>query len=136
MTQPERGWQEVSGNGRHYDELLIAALAGGASITRAAEMVGAAERTVRRRLADTAFAARLEGARRQVVVEAIDQLGAATTAATTTLAHLMSDRYPPPVRLRAALAVLETYHKYKTAAELEGRLSALEAASAAQQPGR
>jgi hypothetical protein len=121
---------------RSYDETLIASLAAGATIVGAAETAGITERTVRRRLDDPAFVARLDEARRAVVTEAMDRLGAATTAAVGTLIRLMSQDQPPHVRLRAALGILEAYHKHRSDQAVVERLATLEAEIAAIKQGR
>lgn len=93
----------------------------------AAAQAGIAPRTVWRRLDDPAFVARLDAAKLQTIQAAIDRLAAGTTAAATTLTALMGREHPPSIRLRAAVAVLDTVHKYRTTADLEARLSAVEA---------
>jgi hypothetical protein len=116
------------------DAALLAALAGGATVTLAAEQAGIAPRTAWRRLDDPDFRAQLDTARRQTVAAAIDVLGKASTAAAATLVDLMTKDKPPSTRLGAARAILELGGKMRETAELEERIATLEAALLAQQP--
>jgi hypothetical protein len=117
----------MTGNGRHYDESLIAALAGGASVTRAAQMVALSERTVCRRLEDAAFRTAVGAVRAEMLTSAVGVLARAATAAAATLQHLISSTYPPSTRLAAARSVLELGTRLREAEELEARLVVLEA---------
>lgn len=122
-------WRTVAHRGRQAaDDVLITSLAAGMTAEQAASQAGVGVRTVVRRLADDDFCRRLDAAKQQTVQAAIDRLAAGTTAAATTLVGLMGREHPPSIRLRAAVAVLDTVHKYRTTADLEARLSAVEAA--------
>ena len=89
---------------RNADEAILLALACGATGEAAARTAGVAERTVRRRLADPAFKARLASLRSDMVQRASGSLTAASQQAVQTLMVLQKEGSPPAVRLGAARA--------------------------------
>lgn len=112
------------------DPALLAALAAGATIDAAAKSAGVSPATVRRRLADPAFRERLDLAQGELVAQAVAALSGASGEAVATLRRLLRDA-PPATQLGAARAVLELGSKLREAADLERRISELEAAQAA-----
>jgi hypothetical protein len=119
--------------GRHgADEALLLALACGATADSAAQKAGVGARTVHRRLADPDFRRRLQELRGDMVQRTSGALTAASTEAVRTLLELLKPTQPPAVRLGAARAVLELGLKLREAAELEGRLAAVEERLAAK----
>jgi hypothetical protein len=118
------------------DAVLVAALAGGATIAEAAKRAHVAERTVYRRLAEPAFRQQVAEARSRMVSEAVGALALAAHAAVGVLIQLMQSSVPPATRLNAAKAILELGRQLRESEEFEQRLTALEAAQqSAQQIG-
>jgi hypothetical protein len=98
----------VAGSGKHHrDEALIAALAAGGNAAAAARQAGVNERTVRRRLADPAFRARVDEARAELVRAAIGRLATIGTLAADKLQDLIGNARSEQVQLGAARAALE-----------------------------
>ena len=90
---------------------------------------GISESTARRRLADRDFRAKLDEARRELVVGVVARLaGAAERAIDVQLELLESSDTPPAVRRQVARDVLSTLDELGASRDLEGRLEALEAA--------
>jgi hypothetical protein len=89
------------------DDVLILALAAGGNAAASAAHAGLSERTVRRRLADATFRARVDEARAELVGRAVGRLAAVGQLAADTLKELIGKTSPPAVRLGAARAVLE-----------------------------
>jgi hypothetical protein len=95
-------------------------------VENAARQVGVAPRTVHCRLADEGFRQRLQAMRADMLQRSSGALTAAAHEAVRTLLELLKPTMPPAVRLGAARSVLEIGIKLREAADLEGRLSALE----------
>ncbi len=112
---------------RNADEVLLLALACGATAEQAALQAGLSARTVQRRQADPAFQRRLQGARDDIVKRATGLVTAATLEAVQTLRGLQHPSVPASVRLGAARAVLELSMKMRESADLAARIEALEA---------
>jgi hypothetical protein len=108
------------------DAVLVAALAGGATQADAAAEAGVSERTVRRRLDAPAFRQDLDVARADLVRTSTDRLVAGVGAAIDTLEELMATA-PAYVRVRAATAMLDAAHKWRSTMDLEERIGRLEA---------
>jgi hypothetical protein len=102
------------------------ALACGATLEGAARQAGVSESTVRRRVKDPQFLAKLQALRGDMVQRTSGALTAAGTASVQTLLELQKPTAPPATRLGAAKAVLELGMKVRETAELEQRLAALE----------
>jgi hypothetical protein len=85
----------------------VAALAAGLSVTKAAEKAEVSPRTVRRRLKDDAFKARVERARARILDRVVAKLTALGAVAVKTLGDLMKAGVGENVRLGAARATLE-----------------------------
>jgi hypothetical protein len=109
---------------RRADEKLLVALAGGASIRKAARVARVCQATVSRRLDDPAFKKRLGAIRDKFLDRAIGRLAATATAASATLRKLLKAK-SETVRLGAARSILELHCRLKEHAELEAKLSDL-----------
>jgi hypothetical protein len=98
----------VAGDGRKQgDAALVAGLAAGLSVAKAAEKAGLSARTARRRLQDDAFKARVERARARILDRVVAKLTALGAVAVKTLGDLMEAGAGENVRLGAARATLE-----------------------------
>jgi AcrR family transcriptional regulator len=88
---------------------VLLALSQGATITKAAQSAGIHRSTVYEWLRkDARFAAALQQSREDYVEALRDQLQGLSALALTALESLLEDpKTPPPVRLRAALAILQ-----------------------------
>lgn len=126
----------MSAGGRpNGDEAILLALACGATYANAAQQAGVHERTVRRRMANPAFVARLRHLRGEMLERAGGALVAAAMKSVQTLLSLQDMNQPPAVRLGAARAVLEIGLKIREVAELEVRLRELEERIEGTTPG-
>jgi hypothetical protein len=119
---------------KNADDVLVVALACGATIDTAAQRAGVAVRTVNRRLKDPDFQKRLAEVRTDMVKRATGVLTAAALEAVKTLMDLQKAATPAAVRLGAARTILEFGIKLREATEMEERIAALEAQLAAQPP--
>ncbi len=108
------------------DDVLAMALACGATAEQAATKGGVSLRTVRRRMTDPAFQAKVREIRRETVERTAAMLTAASSEAVRTLLGLQKDTVPAAVRLGAARAILEIGMKAREIAELEVQLRELE----------
>jgi hypothetical protein len=117
---------------RNHD-VLLAALACGASQEKAAQQAGVSRSTVQRRLADPAFQRQLEAFRAELVQRTTAVLTASGLEFVKTLVALTSADTPAPTRLGAARAGLEMAAKYRELADIEQRLRALEQRQAESQ---
>jgi hypothetical protein len=95
---PKRGKKDV-------EDALLLALASGASIAAAAGQAKCSESTVRRRLKDAAFRARVHAARSEMVQAAVGRLATLGTAAADELDRLIRNGKDDNVKLGAARAV-------------------------------
>jgi hypothetical protein len=111
---------------RNADDVLMLALACGATLEGAARQAGVSESTVRRRAKDPQFQRKLQALRADMVQRASGALTAAGTESVRTLLDLQRPSVPPATRLGAAKATLELGMKVRETAELEQRLAALE----------
>jgi transposase len=117
----------VTHSGRqNADAALIAALAGGASRQKAAQMADVSESTVYRRLADAEFVSQVESARADMVDQATGRLTYLTLAAIEMAAKLMLTAESETVRLGAVRTILEYGTKFHDNEEFESRLESLE----------
>ena len=110
---------------RIADELLVAALAQGKTHAEAGRIAGMSARTVRRRLQDDDFGARVEQARAEVTSAAAAQLAGLYPRAIGALSDLLDDK-EGSVRLRAAQAVLKAGPELKAHTDFEQRLLEIE----------
>src|SRR5260370_36464533 len=116
------------------NEVLLAALACGASQEKAGQQAGVSRSTVKRRLADPAFRRQIEAFRADLVERTAAVLSASGLEFVKTLVELANAKTPPATRLGAARAGLELGVKYRELTSLEGRMAALEEQLAATSP--
>jgi hypothetical protein len=91
---------------KNVDQIVLLALAAGGTPAAAAQQAKCSERTVRRRLLDPAFRARVEEARSKMVSDAVGKLASLGVAAADTLRQLLAVG-TERVQLGAARSVLE-----------------------------
>jgi hypothetical protein len=111
---------------RGADGKLLLALACGATAEAAARQAGVSESTVRRRLKEPAFVAKLNKTRAEMHLRVADQLTAASTEGVRTMVQLMKETNSGSVRLGAARSVVELSAKVRETADLAIRLADLE----------
>ena len=111
---------------RNVDQLLLMALACGATYEAAGAKAGVSKATVYRRLQDPEFQRQLQETQAEMVRRTSGTLTAAGTEAIKTLLALLQPSTPAAVRLGAARTVLELGIKIRELAELEKRVAALE----------
>lgn len=116
----------AGGDRRNADAVLIAALAGGATIQAASAAARVAESTVYRRLRDDEFQRQISTARGEMIARAVGALADASAKAVTTLSDLL-DAENESVALGAARSILEMGAKLRENIELERRIADLEA---------
>jgi hypothetical protein len=110
---------------RPADELLVHALASGQTDVQAAASAGVSARTVRRRRRERAFMKQVRKARAELVSGAAGKLAGSMTAASDTLASLLTDD-DPAIRLKAADKILAHALRAAELVDLEARVSELE----------
>jgi hypothetical protein len=109
------------------DDVLLQALACGATVENAARKAGMTERTAYRRLADPGFKARLHHLKADMVQRTAGMLTGAGMGSVKTLVDIQQDAaVPPGVRRRAARDVLELGLHFRENADLEERIASLE----------
>jgi hypothetical protein len=112
---------------KRADQVLLQALACGATVQNAALKAGISERTAYRRLENAAFVEQLNQLRAEMVQRTAGMLTGAGLGAVKTLVDLQHDAaIPPAVRRGAARDVLELGIKYRETADWEQRLTDLE----------
>jgi hypothetical protein len=110
------------------NELLIAALASGATHRDAGRTAGVSERTVRRRLEDVAFCERVAEAEGAYVEQVSRRLTGVAPRAVDTMVDLMTAHDTSSVvKLRAAGYLLTASRVWRETHELETRIRDLEA---------
>lgn len=115
---------------RINDQQILAALLACGSIRAAAKNAGVAESTIRNRLSNPAFRQKYDALRSDLLQEAAAGMTARLQAATDTMTAIMEDdENTASVRLAACDALLRHCLRYFSAAEIERRLAALEAAT-------
>ena len=115
-------------NGRQKGEaLLIASLAAGESLRDAAHIAGVSERTAHRRWSDSGFRQKVNEAWSEIVRQAVGKLGDASTHAAAVLRELLNAD-SETVRLSAARSILDHTVRLSEFANVEQRLSDIEAA--------
>jgi hypothetical protein len=107
-------------------ERAIVALLTQPTIKAAAETVSISERTLRTWLKLTGFRCAFRAARAELLEDATCKLAQGATEAAETLRALLNSA-SPTVQLGAARAILELGPKLQQAAEMEQRLSEVEA---------
>ena len=108
------------------DQVLLLALACGATPEAAARQAGVSARTVFRRLADPGFKAQLQKLQADMVHRSMGTLVAMYGEAARGLLELIKSTAPPAVRLGAIRTVLEFGMRLREQTDLEERLTALE----------
>ncbi len=111
---------------RNADDVLLMALACGATWEAAAHSAGVSEATVQRRLKDPAFCKRLDDIRADMLTRTASMMTAASLESVKNLNVLQKEPYPPAVRLGASRAMIELGAKVREAADLTARVKALE----------
>jgi len=106
-------------------ELLIQALACGATIENAARQAGVAIRTATRRMSEPDFRRQLSKVRGEMMGRATGMLTAASLESVKTLLDLQKSS-PPTVRLGAARAVIELASKLREMVDLQVDIDELE----------
>jgi hypothetical protein len=119
---------------RSGDQIILMALACGATAEVAASKAGVSENTVYRRLRQPDFKAQLQKIRAEMVERTTGMLTAAAGEAVKTLLALQKDSVQAAVRLGAAKAILEIGMRLREVGELADRIAALEAQLKSQQP--
>jgi hypothetical protein len=95
-----------NGTGPH-DDLIIAALVGGATYADAATTAGVSKATVARRMADVEFRIRVAEGRHEIAEALRGRLVEAASDAVTTIHDLSTSASSESVRLSASKAVLD-----------------------------
>jgi hypothetical protein len=108
------------------EEVLLTALACGATVEGAADKAGLSVRTVYRRLADPDFQARLRRERAEWARRIAGLLTAASPGSVRTLVELQGPTAPAATRLGAARAVLGLGLKLREESDLADRVAQLE----------
>jgi hypothetical protein len=116
---------------RNADDVLLLALACGATMDAAAQKAGVSKATVKRRMQDPEFRRQLQEVRSDMVKRAAGTLTAASTEAIKTLLSLQQATIQNAVRLGAARSILEIGIKMREVADMDERLTALEQQMAA-----
>lgn len=125
--QPEGDGQR--GQDGQRDGVIVATIAAGGTREAAAAASGASARTVYRRLNDPEVAAAIADARARIARDVLTRAADNAAAAVDTLARIMRDAdAPEAARIAAARTLLQVAGTYGQAAELAGRVEALEAA--------
>jgi hypothetical protein len=91
---------------KDVDEQLVLALAAGAGVATAAKQAMCSEKTVRRRLAEPGFRAKISAMRSQLVEGAVGRLATMGTLAADELLHLMQNGKDDNVKLGASRSIL------------------------------
>ena len=112
---------------RNVDQLLIMAIACGATLENAAATVGVSKATAFRRSQEPEFQQEVRKTKAEMIGRTSSMLTASAGEAVKALLTLLKDPTPPPTRLGAARAVLELGVRLREAAELEERIAAIEA---------
>jgi len=134
MEQGSDGHERARARRPDEDELITAALVVGGTNAEAGRVAGVSERTVRRRMADAAFALEVSRRRGERVAAITGQLVEGGADAIGVLRECLASG-SDAVRLRAAQHVLSLGSQLRHAQELEARLAALEAAAEAPSGG-
>jgi len=111
---------------REVDDLLLSALACGATNEVAAQRAGVSVATVERRKRDPKFKKRLNHARAEMVQRTTSTLTAASTEAVRALLDLVKPSAREATRLGAARAILELGTRQRESEDLEQRVLDLE----------
>jgi hypothetical protein len=116
---------------RNADQALILVLACGATVESAARKCSVSESTVYRRLQEPAFKRQVQNVRGEMLQRTSGALAASSMEAVKALLQLLTGGKNEMVRLGAGRAVLDHSVKFRESADLEERLTAVEAQLAA-----
>lgn len=116
---------ELAARREQQDEVIITALSFGGSYADAAVQAGTSARTVRRRMADPAFALAVSRRRAERSSEITGQLLHASIDAVRVLRECL-DSESDAVRVRASRTLIELGGRMRLVNELEERLARLE----------
>jgi hypothetical protein len=109
-------------------ELLLTALLTSPTVREAAQSVGVPETTAYNWLRKPDFSAEYEQRKRQAVKEAGDFMQSKLGAAVMVLDEIMTDKEaPPPSRVSASKAIIDSAYKHIEQAQILERLEVLEA---------
>ena len=122
----------AGGDRSNADHLIVAALAAGSTNEDAATAAGVSERTVRRRLEDPAFRARVDDAQRAAIDLAVARLSDSAAFAAATLRELAESAQAETVRLGACRTILELGLKWREHGDLTARIEQLERGTATE----
>jgi hypothetical protein len=111
---------------RRGEEVLLTALACGATVEGAARKAGLSERTAYRRLTDPEFQERLRQELAEWARRTAGLLTAASPGSVRTLVELQGAAVPPATRLGAARAVIGLGLKLREETDLVDRMAAIE----------
>src|SRR5438045_3746704 len=106
-------------------DAVAALVAGGTSVTEAAEQVGVSRRTATRWAGTDQFKLAVARVRGEVVSSALGGLGAGLKSAVATMNCLLNDT-DAKIRLASAKAMFESFARLTVVAELEQRLAQIE----------
>lgn len=116
------------------DEIILAALLQAGSIRKAAALVPCGVTTIRERLRNDDFRRQYDALKGELLQEASAELSAKMGEATQTLSEIMlNPDNSAAVRVQAAGELLRQGLKYVAIAEVERRVSALEAVQEGEQ---
>jgi hypothetical protein len=117
---------------RNADELLLQALAFGATNEQAAQLSGLSKRTVCRRKAEPDFQRRIRALQVETEQRALGILTLTLIKSAKTFMDLQKEQVPYPYRLGAARANYQCQFKLRQQFDLETRLADLEALLASE----
>ena len=117
---------------RTTDELILGALACGATQEAAAQKAGVSRATVQRRLQEPEFRQRLKDLGSDTVKRSAAAMTAAWPEAFKAFLALLGSSVPPATRLGAARTIYELGMKLREVTDTEERLKALEEQMASQ----
>ena len=116
------------------DERIVLALLAAGNVRAAAQTAGVSERTIRARLKEPDFNKLLTEIKSQAVQAATSALSDSMGEAVAVLRDVMTDTdNAAAVRLQAASEILRQALRFYSLADLEARISALEAAQAEEE---
>lgn len=118
----------------YADEIILAALLQGGSIRKAASLVPCGVTTIRERLRNDDFRRQYDALKGELLQEAAGELSAKMGAAVERLSEIMDNAdNSAAVRVQAAGELLRQGLKYVAVAEIERRVTALEAVQEGEQ---
>jgi hypothetical protein len=126
MSSNPRKPKNSQGSGNYSrNDLLVAALARGSSIAKAAREAGYSERQAYRKTRSLEFQAEVTRVRTELFDRAYGRLTQATGNAVQTLCRLLNDG-SPAIQLAAARSLLDFSGRFREAMEMTQRLERIE----------